>query len=61
MTPFSKFISISPDAADVASELKRYLSDSALKNDKINKAYSWVKTETWEKMVNLYLKLWNVV
>jgi hypothetical protein len=59
MTPFADFISISANATGIASELEKYLTDEKLKNEKINKAYSFVKTETWEKMVKLYLQLWK--
>jgi glycosyltransferase involved in cell wall biosynthesis len=60
MTPFADYISISKDSEEIEKELERYLTNEELKNEKINKAYLWVKTETWEKMVNLYLQLWKI-
>ncbi len=59
-TPFSEFISISKDHTEILSELEKYLTDTTSKNIKINKGYEWVKDKTWDNMVNLYLKLWNL-
>jgi glycosyltransferase involved in cell wall biosynthesis len=59
MTPFADYISISKDSTGIVSQLEKYLIDEKLKIEKINKAYDFVKTETWEKMVNLYLQLWK--
>jgi glycosyltransferase involved in cell wall biosynthesis len=57
MAPFAKYISISNNASEIAQTLENYL----LERNKLNveKAYDWVKTETWDKMANTYLKLWN--
>ncbi len=60
ITPFSEFISISKDHTEILSELEKYLTDTTSKNIKINKGYEWVKDKTWDNMVNLYLKLWNI-
>lgn len=59
MTPFCEFISISSNADEIYQELNKLFSDQKLTNDKIQKAYNWVKTETWEKMVKTYLTLWG--
>jgi glycosyltransferase involved in cell wall biosynthesis len=59
MTPFCDYISISSNSNEIHSELENILSDEKQKNARISKAYEWVKTETWEKMVDTYLKLWS--
>jgi len=57
MAPFAKYISISKDASEIAQEVEDNLSG---KNKlQVDAAYNWVKTETWDKMVNTYLKLWS--
>lgn len=58
MAPFAKYISISKDANEIAQDLEQAL----LGNKKLNveDAYTWVKTETWDKMVSTYLKLWKL-
>ena len=59
MAPFADFISIAKNSNEIQRELEMYLSNDELKNAKVNKGYNWVKTETWDKMVNIYLKLWS--
>ncbi len=60
MTPFAKYISICADSNEVYNELKKWLSAGKQKDTKVSNAYNWVKTETWEKMTDLYLKLWKL-
>jgi len=55
MAPFAKYISIAGDASTIS---RAVLSYKEKKNLEIARAYLWVKNETWEKMVNLYLGLW---
>ena len=59
MTPFAEFISISANSDGIYQEVEDCLSNENKKEYKINKAYTWVKTQTWEKMVETYLKLWQ--
>ena len=59
MTPFAEYISISADSTQISVELESCLSGDVDTDYKIHKAYDWVKTETWEKMVDIYLKLWK--
>ncbi|HUD10003.1 MAG TPA: glycosyltransferase family 4 protein [Patescibacteria group bacterium] len=56
MAPFAKYISITSDAALISNAVENYMGK---KNLEVARAYLWVKNETWEKMVNLYLRLWN--
>jgi glycosyltransferase involved in cell wall biosynthesis len=56
LAPFAKYISISKDAAGIARAVSSYIEK---KNLEVPRAYLWVKNETWEKMVNLYLRLWS--
>jgi glycosyltransferase involved in cell wall biosynthesis len=57
MAPFSKYIAIAKDEDEIAKEVVNLRSGKS--NISIGKAYEWVKTETWEKMTDNYLKLWN--
>lgn len=59
LTPFANFISISSNANEIYREFNKVIQEKNTE-DKIQKTYDWVKTETWEKMVNLYLKLWGM-
>lgn len=59
MTPFSDCISMSPNSDEIYEELERCLLNEKQMNEKINKAYEWVKDKTWDSLVNVYLKLWS--
>ena len=59
MTPFAQFISISKNSGEIMQELIKYLENERLKAQKINKGYAFVKNQTWEKMTDMYLKLWS--
>ena len=56
MAPFAKYISITQDAVLISNAVSSYKDK---KNLEVARAYLWVKNETWEKMVNLYLGLWK--
>lgn len=53
MSPFSKFITISSDPHELASQI---LSSNS---KKINSGYEWASKQTWEKVTDIYLKLWK--
>ena len=59
MTPFSKFISISNSASDLVSKISFYLKNPKEKERMVENAYSWAKKQTWDEIVNIYLKLWR--
>ncbi len=59
MTPFARFISISKNANEISRELEKYILNKKEKELKVDKGYNWVKTQTWEKMTDTYLKLWE--
>ena len=56
MTPFAKYISVTSNGALINNAVSAYKNK---KNLEVVRAYLWVKNETWEKMVNLYLGLWR--
>ncbi len=58
MSPFAKFISIGKTGEEIAKEVESYLKDH--KKIDIDGGYKWVKDNTWENMVKVYLRLWKV-
>ena len=58
MTPFAGFISISKNADEISKNILDYMNNDS--NLAVEKAYGWVKNQTWENLVNKYLKLWNL-
>lgn len=59
MTPFAKYIAISSSSSELVSKISFYLDNPKEKEKMIEKAYEWVKKQTWEEVVNIYLKLWK--
>ena len=58
MSPFAKYISVSSSGEDIADKV--ILSLKVGKDSKkIDKGYEWAKKQTWDNMVNIYLKLWQ--
>ncbi len=60
MTPFTKYISISKDYKELSSSIEHFLENKSEKEKMINNGYGWVKNQTWENMINIYLKLWKI-
>jgi glycosyltransferase involved in cell wall biosynthesis len=59
MTPFAKWIIVENDAKKLAEDLVDYFENPSKYQDMIDKAYEWVRGQTWEKMAENYLKLWG--
>ncbi|MBI2613661.1 MAG: glycosyltransferase family 4 protein [Candidatus Levybacteria bacterium] len=59
MASFSKYIVIFNSPSELISKVLFYLKNPDKKEKLVESAYEWVKKQTWEKMANIYLKLWN--
>ncbi len=55
MAPFAKWITIVDSADQIVDQVQNLKST----NRKVELAYNWVKGETWEKVIDIYLKLWK--
>jgi len=60
MTPFKKWIVIEKDPKKMANKVIDYLNNPAKYQPLIDRAYEWVKKQTWEKITEKYLQLWGV-
>ena len=60
MAPFAKFIIIENSPEKLAEEVIFYLINAKKADELVNKGYDWAKKQTWEKVVNTYLKLWKI-
>ncbi len=58
MAPFAKDIIIAKNGEEIAEKLIKVLNKNS--ELEINDAYNWVKNQTWENLVNVYLKLWGI-
>lgn len=59
MTPFAKFIIIENDSSRLAKKVTYYLNHPKEEKQLIDKAFNWVKKQSWEALVELYLTLWR--
>lgn len=59
MAPFAKFIIIESDPKKLAAKIEFFITHPSLEKKMTEKAYQWVKKQSWEEMVKLYLTLWN--
>jgi len=59
MAPFAKWIIIEKNPKKLQGKIKYYFSHPEEEKKLVNKAYNWVKGQTWEKVTNIYLKLWK--
>ena len=60
MSPFSKFISITNTPQQLAKSVEFYIKNPKKELESIDGGYSWVKKQTWENVVDIYLRLWNL-
>ncbi|MBU2632815.1 glycosyltransferase family 4 protein [Patescibacteria group bacterium] len=58
MSPFKEYIAISGNHLELAKMLEAVIKNPNKEKAKIISGYNWTRKQTWEKMVNLYLKLW---
>lgn len=58
MTPYKDWIVISGSPEDLARKIRYYSKYRRGANEKIKKAYGWVKSQTWKHMADIYEQLW---
>lgn len=59
MSPFADFIIIENTSEKLAEKVIFYLNHPDKEQQRINKAFAWVKQQSWGNVVNTYLKLWS--
>lgn len=59
MTPFSQWILIGNDPAQVTQLIQATLADKNKLNQKKEEAYAWIKKQSWDNVTNLYKTLWE--
>ena len=57
--PQAKNMFVADNSQSLAEQIGKYLGSTKKYNQQIDEAYQWGKKQTWEKMTNLYLKLWQ--
>ena len=59
LVPFKKYINISSNPVKLSQTLIGLSKNEKRANTLIKNGYNWVKTQTWEKLTQDYLKLWK--
>jgi glycosyltransferase involved in cell wall biosynthesis len=59
MAPFAKWIVIDNSSHKIADKILWFMERQEEKEKMINKGYEWVKTKTWEKVLEIYTDLWG--
>ncbi|HSX09764.1 MAG TPA: glycosyltransferase family 4 protein [Candidatus Saccharimonadales bacterium] len=59
MAPFAKFIIIESNPKKLAEKVLYYLEHPEQEKKLINLGYNWVKLQTWENLVTIYINLWE--
>lgn len=59
MSPFAKFISISPNKDDLASKVHFYYSNKKIEQEMVKRGYKFARKRTWDSVVSIYEKLWE--
>ena len=59
MAPYAKWIIIEKEPAMIAKRIEELLNNPEKEKKMVESAYRWVKKQSWEEMVRVYLKLWG--
>jgi glycosyltransferase involved in cell wall biosynthesis len=60
MSPFEQLTIHSTDSYSLARKIEFYLNDPIYERKVVAKGYEWAKSQTWDKIVEVYLNLWNL-
>ena len=50
---------IASSADELAKQFVNHLENQHIMNDKIESGYNFAKEQTWEKITEMYLRLWD--
>lgn len=59
MTTFKSFINICQNPKELASKVQYFYSNKYIEQQQVKQGYKWVKSQSWDKVADIYLKLWR--
>lgn len=59
MAPFAKWMVIEKNPKAIAEKVRYYSTHPKEKEKIVDFAFNWVKEQTWEKVADIYLRLWS--
>lgn len=60
MAPFAKWIVIEEGPDKLAEKIRYFLDHPEKEKELVEKTYNWAEKQTWGKLVDTYLKLWQL-
>lgn len=60
MSPFSRHAVVMNDPQELAQKIDYFLKNPKKEKDMVTNAYKWAHRQTWDKIIDTYLKLWRV-
>ena len=60
LSPFRDFLIAGSDPEKISEKILYFLNHPEEEKKLVEKAYNWARTQTWEKVADLYLKLWKI-
>lgn len=58
-SPFARFVLTGNNGSDISGELVRTLKNNTELQKMCDEGFAWAQKQTWEKVVDIYLELWN--
>lgn len=58
MSPFKKYVQIARDENDIVNFVRKSI-EKGTDTNKIDKGYYWASRQTWNKVCDFYLRLWD--
>lgn len=59
MSPFSRYAVVANNPQKLAQRVDHFLRNPKKERDVVAKAYNWAHRQTWDKVADIYLKLWK--
>lgn len=60
MSPFAKYMIVAETADELSEKIKFMLANPEVEKKLTHNAFEWSKKQTWDKVVQMYIKLWQV-
>ena len=59
LSPFAKWIIIGSSGENLAEKIEYLLKNPKTQRSILNQAYSWAVKQSWDKVLDIYLRLWG--
>jgi len=60
MSPFASLVFTTNNPEDISKKIIKCIDKSKQERKMVERGYRWAREQTWEKVADLYLKLWGI-